>query len=95
MVGVVWMGAIALAFVSAILASVVIYMYYRILRYGYSRITIGHFIFAFLMLLQSLIALGSYINLAARFGPEVGLPAVFISLTGALAVGFLIWAMLQ
>lgn len=95
MVGVVWMGAIALASISAILASFVIYMYYRILKYGHSRITMGHFMFASLLFLQSLIALGSYINLATRFGPEVGLPAVFISLTGALAVGFLVWAILQ
>ena len=95
MVGVVWLGAIILALVSTALASVMIYLYYRILKYGVSKVTIGHFIFATLMLSQSLVALGSYINLATKFGPEVGIPAVFISLTGALAVGFLVWATMQ
>ena len=95
MVGVIWLGAIALALASAVLVSIVAVMYYRMLRFGISKITLGHFVFSVLMLMQSLVALVSYVNLASRFGPEVGLPAMFISLMGVLAVGFLVWATLQ
>ncbi|MDJ0270652.1 MAG: hypothetical protein NXY59_08955 [Aigarchaeota archaeon] len=95
MVRVIWMSAITMAGISAILTVLILYLYLRALRFGVSRITLGHVLFAFLILAQSLIALASFTQLATRFGPEVGTPAMLISLAGLLAVGFLAWAAWQ
>ena len=94
-VGIVWASAIALAASSIAVATVLLYFYSRSFRNRFSKIALGHFMFAVFIIAQSVIALLSYINLASRFGPEVGFPALLISLTGLLALGFLFWSIWQ
>ena len=95
MVGVIWLGALVMAGASIILTSMVLLIYSRIIKYGASKIAVGHLLFASAILVQNLVAFTSYLNLANKFGPEVGLPAMLISLTGVIAVGFLVWATWQ
>jgi len=95
MVGVIWLGALIMAAASIILAAMVLLVYSRIIKYGASKITVGHLFFASGILVQNLVAFASYLNLANKFGADVGLPAMLISLTGVIAVGFLVWAIWQ
>lgn len=95
MVGIFWIGAIGTAMITSLLASFILYIYLRGLRYGRSRISLGLAVFAAFIFAQSLIAVYNYFILAGSFGPEVGLPAMTISLTELLAIAFLFWATWQ
>lgn len=95
MVGVIWIGAISITAFTAALASIVFYVYLRSLRFGRSRLSLGLVLFAAFIVMQSVVALYSYFQLAGSFGPEVGFPAMVISLTELLAISFLLWATWQ
>ena len=93
--GPIWMTAILLASATTILSALILYVYVRALRYTKSKLTVGLTLFAMFLIIQGLLALHSYTQLAARFGPEVGLPSMLLSLTQLLAITFLLIATWQ
>ncbi len=89
------MTAILLALATTILSAIILFIYVRTLRYTKSKLTIGLTLFAAFLIIQGMLALHSYTQLAARFGPEVGLPSMLLSLTQLLAIAFLFIATWQ
>ena len=94
-IGLVWGTTIVLTTLSIVMSGLILYVYYRGLRVSISRLTLGLFMFALFMLVESVVSLYQYVSLSTRFGPEVGYPALSISLAGVVALGFLLWATWQ
>ena len=93
--GPIWMMAIVLAFATTILSAIILYVYLKTLRYSRSKLTIGLTLFAVFLIAQGILTLHSYAQMAAKFGPEVGIPSMLLSLTQLLAITFLFIATWQ
>lgn len=92
MAGIIWLAAIISSIILIALSSLILYVYLKGLRFIFSRLSLGLTLFAFFLLIQGIVSLYNFINLANQFGPEVGLPAFLIITIEVIALSSLFWA---